>query len=67
MRAYRCATCKRDVPCTGDLPALYPFCCERCRLVDLGKWLRENCAIDRDLTPEDLANPDVSRQLPPEN
>ena len=63
MSSYRCATCGREVDYEGPLPPLYPFCRERCRLVDLGKWLRGEYAIDRDLTSEDLSNPDVLRAL----
>lgn len=61
MSTYRCSICGREVPYEGRLPALYPFCRERCRLVDLGRWLRGDYAIDRDLTPEDLAQPDATR------
>jgi endogenous inhibitor of DNA gyrase (YacG/DUF329 family) len=32
----RCPTCKKDV--TPDVKS-FPFCSERCRLVDLGNWL----------------------------
>ncbi len=55
MNSYRCAVCGRDVPFESGLPPLYPFCRERCRLVDLGKWLRGEYVIDRDLTPEERA------------
>lgn len=51
---YQCSICKRPVSYDGPLPALYPFCSERCRLIDLGRWFRERYSIDRDLTPEDL-------------
>jgi endogenous inhibitor of DNA gyrase (YacG/DUF329 family) len=44
------------------VPALYPFCSERCRMVDLGKWFNEQYSIDRDLTVEDLPED----MLPPE-
>lgn len=40
----------------GRMPELYPFCSPRCKLADLGKWLREQYAIDRDLTPEELGD-----------
>lgn len=53
-RAYECGTCGRSVTYVGGLPALYPFCSERCRLVDLGKWFREEYSVERDLAPDDL-------------
>ena len=31
-----------------------PFCSERCRLVDLGKWLNEEHRISRTLAGEDF-------------
>ena len=56
MSTYQCAICGRKTAFAGALPALYPFCSPRCKLVDLGKWLREQYSIDRDLAPEDLPN-----------
>jgi endogenous inhibitor of DNA gyrase (YacG/DUF329 family) len=54
MATYRCAICEKEIGCEGELPELYPFCSSRCRMVDLGLWLREAYSIDRDLGPEDL-------------
>jgi uncharacterized protein len=31
----KCPTCKQPV---GSSSADFPFCSERCRLIDLGKW-----------------------------
>ena len=36
--------------CKGPMPAregnkFFPFCCERCQLVDLGKWLDEDYKV----------------------
>lgn len=61
-RVYHCGVCSRAVSYVGGLPALYPFCSERCRMVDLGKWLREEYTIERELDPEEVDE----RQLPPE-
>jgi endogenous inhibitor of DNA gyrase (YacG/DUF329 family) len=62
MRSYRCAICERTVAYEGRLPLLYPFCSERCRMVDLGRWFRESYSIDRDVGPE--ASPDSSLRRP---
>ena len=40
----RCPICKKKVhpPEKGDgnpAPSSYPFCSERCKLIDLGRWL----------------------------
>ena len=40
----RCPTCKRPVPWTPE-QAFKPFCCERCKLIDLGEWAMEEKRI----------------------
>lgn len=45
-----CPTCRRKGP-WRDLPHT-PFCSERCKLVDLGKWLGEEYRISSPLAPE---------------
>lgn len=54
MPAYLCAICRRETVYEGRLPAHYPFCGERCRMADLGRWFRESYTIDRDPTAEEL-------------
>jgi endogenous inhibitor of DNA gyrase (YacG/DUF329 family) len=37
-----CPTCKKSAPDPApgeELPKYFPFCCERCKLIDLGRWL----------------------------
>ena len=38
---FKCPTCKQPVsepdPTAGKM--LFPFCSERCKLIDLGRWL----------------------------
>jgi hypothetical protein len=53
----RCPICKKEVPPRKENP-FFPFCSERCKLVDLGKWLGEEYRIvgrhaedDEDGTP----------------
>lgn len=39
-RETKCPTCKGRVPADPEARTRdFPFCCERCRLVDLGRWL----------------------------
>lgn len=45
-----CPICNREVE--AQSPTL-PFCSERCRLVDLGKWFTGSYSINRPLEPED--------------
>lgn len=40
----RCPICKREVRPRKENPD-FPFCSERCRLVDLGKWLGEEYRV----------------------
>jgi endogenous inhibitor of DNA gyrase (YacG/DUF329 family) len=36
----KCPICKNVVADEGpDRPKTYPFCSERCKLIDLGRWL----------------------------
>ena len=56
----RCPTCKKPVKNTDPE---FPFCSERCRLIDLGKWasggyvisspLQDTSDISSEATPED--------------
>jgi len=42
-RQHRCPTCHRLFSLSGhdagQQPKVFPFCSERCKLVDLGAWL----------------------------
>lgn len=42
--ATQCTICERPVAPRSENPT-YPLCSERCRLVDLGKWLGGDYAI----------------------
>jgi endogenous inhibitor of DNA gyrase (YacG/DUF329 family) len=42
-----CPICRRLVAARAENPA-YPFCSERCRLVDLGRWLGEEYRVPAD-------------------
>lgn len=39
----KCPTCRRESMKEGN--KLFPFCSERCHLLDLGKWLDEEYRI----------------------
>jgi uncharacterized protein len=38
-----CPTCRQ--PAARDGNKLFPFCSERCQLVDLGRWINEDYRI----------------------
>jgi endogenous inhibitor of DNA gyrase (YacG/DUF329 family) len=50
---YKCPVCGRVIPSSSLLPEgkrqinamYYPFCSDRCRLVDLGAWLHGDYRI----------------------
>lgn len=43
VRLLRCPRCRKQVVWEGNPHR--PFCSEKCRLVDLGKWAQEEYAI----------------------
>jgi uncharacterized protein len=50
----RCPVCKREFE--ADTSAALPFCSERCRTIDLGRWLGESYRI--------LEEPDPDEEFP---
>ncbi len=62
MPAVTCPTCKRDVliPADDEPMGTFPFCSERCKLVDLGRWLdgRYQIPVEKD--------DDEQAEVPPE-
>ena len=52
----KCPICKKEVD--KEDPE-FPFCSERCRLIDLGNWASEKYVISRPILPNDAeAEPD---------
>ncbi|MCA3277048.1 MAG: DNA gyrase inhibitor YacG [Roseomonas sp.] len=47
-RRARCPVCGR-----APAPDQRPFCSDRCRQVDLGRWMTEAYAIPATVTPEE--------------
>ena len=48
----RCPICKKEVPAGS---ADFPFCSERCRIMDLGNWASEKYVISTPLQTGDTA------------
>ncbi|MEE9514464.1 MAG: DNA gyrase inhibitor YacG [Candidatus Brocadiales bacterium] len=44
---------------TSELP-FFPFCSERCKLIDLGKWVEEEHKIEEPLSPDRAEETDES-------
>jgi len=52
---HRCPICKK--PTDSDAHADFPFCSERCRLLDLGAWASEKYVVsDPIFDEEELLN-----------
>lgn len=51
-----CRRCGESVLVDLDvaLPPHYPFCSERCRMIDLGKWFDEEFKVSRAIEEQDL-------------
>jgi hypothetical protein len=43
QKVIRCPICKKETPWDGN--EYRPFCSERCRLIDLGKWASDEYRI----------------------
>jgi len=50
----KCPICGRENDLIAD--PFGPFCSQRCKLIDLGKWLNEEYKISEPLTPDHLAD-----------
>jgi endogenous inhibitor of DNA gyrase (YacG/DUF329 family) len=67
----RCPTCKKAVPDDSPAPArAWPFCSERCKLIDLGRWLdgKYQIPVDENDPDEQSVEPstrDDAEQSPP--
>ena len=50
----KCPTCKDEFE--YSLSEFRPFCCERCKLIDLGQWLNGSYSLasNKNLNQEDL-------------
>lgn len=44
MKKVKCPTCQQEIE-WDKKNAFRPFCCERCRLIDLGEWANESHRI----------------------
>ena len=61
----RCPICERQFDPTTS-PAM-PFCSQRCRQIDLGRWLREVYSVPVERDPDEVREgeaprPDVSAE-----
>ena len=50
-RLLKCPTCNAITPPRSQNKS-YPFCCKRCKMVDLGHWFGESYVLSRPVNPE---------------
>jgi endogenous inhibitor of DNA gyrase (YacG/DUF329 family) len=50
-----CPICKKpvDEKTAGQPGSTFPFCSERCKLIDLGRWLGGRYQIPVEISPDD--------------
>tara|TARA_B100000989_G_scaffold237020_1_gene183918 strand:+ start:448 stop:615 length:168 start_codon:yes stop_codon:yes gene_type:complete len=48
-----CPQCKKTTVSRKD-NKYRPFCSERCKLIDLGEWAREEKSIPRNIYPKEI-------------
>jgi endogenous inhibitor of DNA gyrase (YacG/DUF329 family) len=62
-----CSACKLVVPSEAGLrPKSFPFCSERCRMLDLSHWLQGEYTLPQPIGPDDheAINDVLRHQLP---
>lgn len=69
MPIKKCVRCEAPIE-PGISP--FPFCSERCRLIDLGRWASEDYIIEGNTPPSELRTSeaeasDEAEELPPES
>ncbi len=61
----KCPTCNREVQ-WQDNP-FRPFCSERCKLLDLGKWVDEEYRVPGQALPEESTDPNEEEDRGPDS
>lgn len=62
MTEYPCPTCKKMTVYSTENP-FRPFCCERCKLIDLGEWASEGHKIAGKNADEELLSEQLDELL----
>ena len=55
MALVTCPTCGKSFESTAS--RTMPFCCDRCRKIDLGRWLNEDITLPFRELPDDDSRP----------
>jgi endogenous inhibitor of DNA gyrase (YacG/DUF329 family) len=57
----RCPICQKENDFFAE--PVGPFCSERCKLIDLGKWLGEEYRVSETLRPDHFAGYEDTQEL----
>lgn len=54
MKSFKCPICSKafEIEQLSDQPS-FPFCSDRCKLVDLGRWIDGTYLISRELNEDE--------------
>lgn len=61
-RIVKCPHCGKEVEWSPK-NKFRPFCCERCKQIDLGRWAAEENVIKTPITPETLENENTMHEI----
>jgi len=48
IKLFKCPTCSAPTQYETEKFPHFPFCCERCKMIDLGAWAKEEHKIEGD-------------------
>ena len=57
-----CPTCKASVSVAPRMPE-FPFCSNRCKMVDLGRWMNGEYAVDLATGKLDIIDPNEAEDV----
>jgi len=57
-RFVTCPLCRQSAEYSTE-NAYRPFCSERCKMIDLGLWAKEEYSIPAPIQPNDIENDDI--------
>jgi endogenous inhibitor of DNA gyrase (YacG/DUF329 family) len=61
-RKIRCPVCKEEVPLQSK-PPTFPFCSERCKAVDLNRWMSGEYGLDPQSGSLDRVDPEEAEDV----
>lgn len=53
-----CPNCGKKFTLSDENIDFRPFCCRRCKMADLGKWLQEKYVVEGEVLNDDPASED---------